>query len=197
MTITARMSAAGATTEFVSPDRTLAKTRLAFLSNESMCGSAGRRRGRSRTLRPGDRADPGLASVRCHSASNRDPQPRCRKLLNRNDNLADRRGHHWTPIEVSDYRQFYCHRNRLALSMGGVKVRRQFTPPTSPLTTKPSPSRKALTGRKSDVSKLILPSDRFARDRIQSVVYRRTACHRGVQFKVMRSKVRIWKRMGI
>ena len=68
-----------------------------------------------------------LRALRCHSTSNSDPQPQCRKFLNRNDNLAYTWDHDWTPIEVFNYRQFYCHRNRLALSKGGVKVRRRFT----------------------------------------------------------------------
>ena len=42
----------------------LAKKGLAFHSKESVNVVIGGRRSRRRTLRPGDRADPGLASVR-------------------------------------------------------------------------------------------------------------------------------------
>src|SRR5271165_678542 len=45
-------------------DCTLAKKGLAFHSNERVNVVIGGRRSRRRTLRPGDRADPGLASVR-------------------------------------------------------------------------------------------------------------------------------------
>src|SRR5271166_1885645 len=56
---------------------------------------------------------------KCHSASNIDPQDWRRKLLNRNEYLAHRWGHDWTPIEVTRCRQSCCYRNRLTLGMGG------------------------------------------------------------------------------
>jgi hypothetical protein len=59
-----RMPAAAARTEFVNSHCSLAKKRLAFRSEESVYAVVGGRRSRRRTLRPGDRADPGLASVR-------------------------------------------------------------------------------------------------------------------------------------
>ena len=59
-----RMRPAVGRTEFVYSHCFLARKRLAFRSEESVYAVVGGRRSRRRTLRPGDRADPGLASVR-------------------------------------------------------------------------------------------------------------------------------------
>jgi hypothetical protein len=62
--IAARISAADRMSGFVNSDCTLAKKGLAFRSKESVYAVVGGRRSGRGTLRPGDRADPGLASVR-------------------------------------------------------------------------------------------------------------------------------------
>jgi hypothetical protein len=47
--------------------------------------------------------------------------------LNSNEYLAQRWGHDWTPIEVTQYRQFYCYHSQLAPKEEGVKVGRRLT----------------------------------------------------------------------